>query len=173
MMTTTEITKLNNYKPTTAEIKILEVLTEPDNLTKSITEKAELAGVSRVTWYKAFSKSGFVSLISDTAIGLIRGRAIELVNASFREAKRGSFADRKMLLEVAQIYQGVPTHQTNIQVNVKPIYGGKSIEGTGDVTQDNDRVRAITITSKPLNQSSDTTASIDVKDSVDSTQENE
>ena len=167
-MTTKELTDNNNYKPTTAELRILEVLSNPDNILLSITKKAELADISRLTWYKAFAKPGFVNLISDTAIGLIRGRAIELVNASFREAKRGSFADRKMLLEVAKIYQGVPTHQTNIQVNVKPIYGGKSI-----VTQDNDREDPLKIPSKPLNKSSDTTAPIDVKDSVDSTQENE
>ena len=165
-----EVTKLNNYNPTNAEVKILDVLSDPDNLRKNITEKSKLAGVSRKTWYASFAKSGFVSLIPNTSIEMIRARAIELTNAAIKAGLGNSFADRKMLLETAGVISERPTNPTVIVI---PIYGGKSIEGTGDVTQDNDRVRAVTITSKPLNQSSDTTASIDVKDSTDSTQENE
>lgn len=108
-----EITKPNDYKPTNAEIKILEVLSDPANLRKSITEKCEIAGISRTAWYESFKKPEFVSLIPNTAIDLIRARAVELVNASFNAALSGSFNDRKMLLESAKIVQP-PQQQINV-----------------------------------------------------------
>lgn len=127
-LSTDKLTKANEYNPTNAEVKILEVLSDPANLRKSITEKCEIAGISRTAWYESFKKPEFVSLIPNTAIGLIKARAIELVNASFNAALSGSYNDRKMLLESANIVQA-PQQQTNIQVNnVIPILGGNAIQ---------------------------------------------
>ena len=159
------------YKPTKERQRLLDVL--DDGVSYSVTDLCIKAGVTRTVYYDAIKDDNFVATLFHTTSGKIYAAMPAIMAKVVKQAEKGSFAHQKMLFEMMKIYQGVPTHQTNIQVNVKPIYGGKSIEGTGDVTQDNDRVRAITITSKPLNQSSDTTAPLDVKDSVDSTQENE
>lgn len=125
---TEALTKNDEYQPTTAELKILDILSDPNSYRLSITEKCEIAKVSRETYYKTMRKSQFVNLIPKTALELVKQRAIDLINASYKAAVSGSFNDREMLLEIAELKQSKGT-KINLQQNtVIPILGGKSIE---------------------------------------------
>lgn len=115
-MTETSLTEANEYKPTTAEVKLLDVLSDPTHYRKSITEKCEIAGISRVTYYEVMKKPDFVNLIPMTALQLVKSRATDLINASYDAALKGSFADRELLLEMAGLKVDKKA-ETQVQVN--------------------------------------------------------
>lgn len=110
-----DLANVDEYQPTTAEMKLLEVLSDPTHFRKSITDKCELAGISRETYYKSLRKSQFVNLIPATAMELVKARAMDLINASYEAALKGSFADRELLIEMAGMHTGKP--ETAVQVN--------------------------------------------------------
>ena len=95
---------MEGYKPTPAEEKILEVLLDPANIGKSVTEKCELAGVSRQVYYKAMEKAEFKELTQNMSIDLIKGNVVDLVNAAVKHAKDGSHAHFKTLMEMAGMH---------------------------------------------------------------------
>lgn len=113
---TLALTNPDEYRPTHSELKILEVLSDPTHYRKSVTEKCELAGISRETYYQSMRKSDFVNLIPMTALQLVKSRATDLINASYDAALRGSFNDRELLLEMAGLKQD-KKNETNVQVN--------------------------------------------------------
>lgn len=113
---TQALTNPDEYKPTHSELKILEVLSDPTHYRKSVTEKCELAGISRETYYQSMRKSDFVNLIPMTALQLVKSRATDLINASYDAALKGSFADRELLLEMAGLKVD-KKQETNVQVN--------------------------------------------------------
>ena len=57
------VTKGNIYKPTTAEKKLLEVLINPENAGKTVTDICNLANVSRRKYYEAMGKEEFIGLL--------------------------------------------------------------------------------------------------------------
>lgn len=96
-------TDIDKYKPTPAEEKILEVCLNPNNIGKTVTEKMSIAGVCRETWYKAFRKPGFVNLINETAVDLVKEKVADILAASVEAATKGGvrgYQDRRMLLEM-------------------------------------------------------------------------
>lgn len=111
------LTEANEYTPTPAEAKLLEVLSDPAHYRKSITDKCLEAGISRVTYYEIIKRPQFVNLISTTALQLVKSRATDLINASYDAALKGSFSDRELLLEMAGLIQGKPGLQLNQQIN--------------------------------------------------------
>lgn len=114
-MIETALTEVNEYQPTAAEARLLEVLSDPTHFRKSITDKCEIAGISRVTYYEVMKKPQFVNLIPKTAMELVKARAMDLINASYEAALKGSFADRELLIEMAGMHNGKP--ETQVQVN--------------------------------------------------------
>ena len=145
------------YKPTKERQRLLDVL--DDGVSYSVTDLCIKAGVTRTVYYDAIKDDNFVATLFHTTSGKIYAAMPAIMAKVVKQAEKGSFAHQKMLFEMMKIYQGVPQNQTNIQINVKPIYGGKSIP-----------VDPLTIDSKPLNKPTDTTAPLGVKNSVDSTQ---
>lgn len=99
------MTKNDNYTPTVAEKKLLEVLINPENLGKSVTELCNLADVSRNKYYDAMKKTSFQELVKHTTMELIKGKIGDVVNATYLYAlgERGH-QDRKMLLTMAGLY---------------------------------------------------------------------
>lgn len=80
-------------------------MSTPGNNYLSVTALCKLAGISRVTYYHYFDSQEFVKAYDRMTKDLIKGAVIPIVNAAIREGKQSSFQDRKMLLEMAGIYQ--------------------------------------------------------------------
>jgi hypothetical protein len=103
-LTPNKDTGLDNYKITPAETRLLEVLLDPANTGKNITEKCELAEISREYYYRIMKKPDFVSLLNKTAIDLVKEKISDILSASIKVATgsgaRG-YQDRRMLLEMA------------------------------------------------------------------------
>ena len=99
-------TELDNYEPTPAEQRLLQVLLDPANVGKSVTEKCQLAGVSRDVYYKAMQKEGFIRLKNRLTYDLLKANIDEVLRATFKYALNNSknHADRKLLLEMYGLY---------------------------------------------------------------------
>lgn len=124
-MTTELVTETHEYQPTAAEARLLEVLSDPLHFRKSITEKCELADIARKTYYEVMKRPEFVTLIPKTALDLVKTRAMDLINASYDAALRGSFSDREMLLEMAGIREDKKNQGVNIQNNTFVVTRGE------------------------------------------------
>lgn len=114
------MTKDNIYRPTVAEKRLLEVLLNPENLGKSVTELCNLAEVSRNKYYDAMKKEEFVREVSETSQKLVMAKIGDVVNATYKYAlaERGH-QDRKMLLTMAGIH--VERTEATVNSNVKQI----------------------------------------------------
>lgn len=94
-----------DYKPTATEKRLLEVLLNPENQYKTVTDICLLAKCGRNTYYEAFKKEGFVQLYQAETKNMITQKIAPVVNAFVREAMRGSFQHGKVLLEMAGMYK--------------------------------------------------------------------
>jgi hypothetical protein len=95
---------VTEYRPTTAEQKLLEVLLTPECRNLSKTEICKRAGISRQTYYKTFKKPAFVAYYETQARDLVREAVGPVVNAFVQEAKKGSYPHGKVVLEMAGLY---------------------------------------------------------------------
>lgn len=113
-----DVTKGNIYKPTTAEKKLLEVLINPENAGKTVTDICNLANVSRRKYYEAMGKEEFSNLVNETTMDLVTAKAGSVLNAAYKYAmKEKGFQDRKMILTIAGIY--VDKSQTELSGGIK------------------------------------------------------
>lgn len=101
------------YEPTEKEKNLLEVLLNPENRMKSITDICKLAKCTRPVYYEAFSKSGFVEIYKQGSVDLVKQSIGSVLNTFIREAQRGSFQHGKVILEMAGIY----TEKSDIKVS--------------------------------------------------------
>lgn len=92
------------YEPTEKEKNLLEVLLNPENRMKSITDVCKLAKCSRPAYYDAFKKPGFVAIYEQASLNIVKQSIAPVLNAFVREAQRGSYQHGKALLEMAGIY---------------------------------------------------------------------
>lgn len=99
-----DLQNLTEYKPTEKEKALLEVLINPQNRMKSITDICKLANCSRPVYYEAFSKQGFVEIYNKYSVDLVKQSVASVLNTFVREAQRGSFQHGKVLLEMAGVY---------------------------------------------------------------------
>ena len=98
-------TKDDKYKMTAAEKKLFEVLVNPEHTGKSVTKLCNLASISRNKYYDAMKKEPFVQLVNRTTMELIKGKASDVLNATYKFAlQEKGHQDRKMLLTIAGIY---------------------------------------------------------------------
>lgn len=95
---------LTDYKLTEKEKNLIEVLLNPENRMKSITDICKLAKCSRPVYYEAFSKPGFVEIYKKRSVDMVKQSIASVINTFIREAQRGSFQHGKVLLEMAGIY---------------------------------------------------------------------
>lgn len=124
------MTERNKYKPTAAEKKLLEVLINPDYLGKSVTTICKAAGVSRKKYYDAMGKEEFVGLVNDTTMDLIKGKASEVLNATYKYALTAKgHQDRKLILTIAGIYTDKVEHSGSLDISktakeIEDFFGG-------------------------------------------------
>lgn len=112
---------LTAYNPTPSEEKLLEVLLNPRNRMKSITDICKIAEISRTTYYEAFSKPEFVEHYNKRAVELVKQQVAPVINAFVAEAKRGSFQHGKVLLEMGGVYtekQQIEATNTNFNTEL-------------------------------------------------------
>ena len=93
------------YEPTPSELKLLEVLCNPECATLNKTEKCAKADISIKTYDRAMEKEGFQKLIKKTSLELVSGNLCNIVNATIRFATSmpQCSADRKVLLQMADM----------------------------------------------------------------------
>lgn len=101
------------YEPTEKEKNLLEVLMNPENRMKSITDICKLAKCTRPVYYEAFAKPGFVSLYNKQSVDLVKQNVASVINTFVREAQRGSFQHGKVILEMAGVY----TEKSDVKVS--------------------------------------------------------
>lgn len=94
----------NEQNLTKAEENLLEVLLNPENRMKSVTEICKAAKIERATYYRAFAKPDFVRIYNKQSIDLVKQCVSPVINSFIREAQRGSFQHGKILLEMAGLY---------------------------------------------------------------------
>jgi hypothetical protein len=99
-------TKVDTYKPTAGEMKLIEALSNPENRDINVSELCLLIGISRAAYYKMFAKDEFVKFYNEFQFKLIKGNIGDIIKATVRFATEsaGNHADRKMLLEMAGVY---------------------------------------------------------------------
>lgn len=98
--------KLDIYKLTKAEKRIMEVCMNIELTSKNTLEKCKFAQTSRETWYTAMRKPEFVALLNAATMDMLKGKMGDLVNATYKFATTDSrcSADRKILLTMAGLY---------------------------------------------------------------------
>lgn len=97
-------TEDNEYKPTTAQKKLLAVMLNPDHRFLSITDICKTAKCNRTSYYKAFGNPRFVAYYKSKSEDLISHAVMPVINALVKGAKAGSQPHIKMVLEIANIY---------------------------------------------------------------------
>ena len=92
------------YEPSQNEVTLLEILLNPENRMKSITDICKLGKFSRDFYYRTMKKKDFKAYYKEMTRDLIHESVGPIVNAFIKEAKRGSFQHGRILLEMAEIY---------------------------------------------------------------------
>ena len=111
---------------TKKEQALLEVLLDPNNRLKSITDICGLVPCDRKTFYKAFKKPKFADLYAEMAADLSRKHLGQVMNAFVKEATRGSFQHGKVLLEMAGVYTEKSKHEVS-GPDGKPLHSGEDL----------------------------------------------
>lgn len=91
-------------KLTPAQARLLEVLLDPANRLRSVTDVCQMAEITRDTYYQAFKRPMFVKRYEEQSKDLALRHAGPVMNAFVREATRGSFQHGKVILEMAGLY---------------------------------------------------------------------
>ena len=103
------------YEPTEKEKCLLDILLNPENRMKNVTEICKLAKCTRPVYYDAFAKPEFVEIYKQKSIDLVKQCVAPLINTFIREAQRGSFQHGKVLLEMSEVF----TDKLSIEGSVK------------------------------------------------------
>ena len=108
--------KVNEYEPTAAEKRILEVALNPESFSMNIEERCKAAKTSKVTWYKAMGKQPFTDLLNSLTMDMLKGKVSNIVNATYKFATTDSkcASDRKVLLTMAGLYTDKQQLDNNI-----------------------------------------------------------
>jgi hypothetical protein len=101
-----KMTNLDGYKLTAAEERLLEVLMNPNYYGKSITEKCQVAEISRETYYQTMRRPEFTDFYNQQIQANLKNSVGKIIQATENFATRfpGNHQDRKMLLEIAGAY---------------------------------------------------------------------
>lgn len=123
------VTKLNEYRPTKAEKRLLEALVNPDNMRINVEDLCAVAKISKNTYYTAMKKPGFVKLVNETTLELVKGKVSDVLNASYRYAlTEKGFQDRKILLQMAGLLVEKSETTVNGNLNINNPYEGLTEE---------------------------------------------
>ncbi len=94
------ITNTDKYLLTDYGKKLLEVLVNPEHYGKSVTEKCQIAGVSRDTYYRLMKEDGFIDILNETSVSMIKGHVNDILQATLKFSLKDPkcHSDRIMLL---------------------------------------------------------------------------
>ena len=114
--------KTDEYSPTPAEIKLVEVLLNPESYKKSITEKCQMAGISRDSYYRIMKNPEFCEYYNEQVRANIKSSVGEIIQATRNFGTRfpGNHQDRKILLEMAGAYteKSEVKHTGNVLIEI-------------------------------------------------------
>lgn len=104
----------NVYLPTPAQVKLIEVLVNPEHFKKNITEKCRIAGVDRSVYYDAIKKPEFKKFLKEATIDILGSEVADVITAvkKYAISDPKCHADRKMWLELTGLYK----NEQNIKV---------------------------------------------------------
>lgn len=123
------VTKPNEYRPTKAEKRLLEALVNPENMRINVEDLCAVAKISKNTYYAAMKKPGFVKLVNETTLELVKGKVSDVLNASYRYALTDKgFQDRKILLQMAGLLVEKSETTVNGNLNINNPYEGLTEE---------------------------------------------
>ena len=115
-----DATENNEYKPTDAENKLLEVMLNPENRFLSKTATCEKAGINRTTYYRIFSKPEFVAYYKKKALDLVDQAVVPIINTFNKLAIAGSFQHGKAVLDMARMSNDTLKIKTaNVNLNAE------------------------------------------------------
>jgi len=104
-----EMEKANEFENMTpSEIRLVEVLLNPENIGLTVVEKCKKADISPMHYYRMMKNSEYVKKVHELTLNMIKGRIADVIQASLECAlndKYKGFADRKMLLEMSGMYR--------------------------------------------------------------------
>jgi len=93
------------------QAKLLKVLINPENQDKSVTEICSIAGIGRQTYYRAMKDEIFQNALEKAHKDLLSISLLPITHQIVKRAKKESFQDRKMVLEILGIYNPKLIHQ--------------------------------------------------------------
>lgn len=93
------------YIPSQNEQALLDVLLDPYHRMSSVTRQCELAGVSRMAYYRALKNQDFMRYYRDALYDLVKAHSGQLINIGIREARKGSYPHWKSLMEMGGFLQ--------------------------------------------------------------------
>lgn len=116
------------YIPTTAEKKLFEVFSDPENYTIPINALCNKADVARNTYYEACKKPGFIEMKNKILDKVFESLVPEVKKAAMKYAitNAKNFQDRKMILEMTGEYK--PQQDININAGVEKSALEKELE---------------------------------------------
>ena len=92
------------WTPTKAEIKLLDVLIDPNNRFLTVDEMCKKAKVCRDIHYRAFKKPEFCEYYNKLSHTILARSVAPIYNSMAREAVRGSHPHQKTCLEMLGLY---------------------------------------------------------------------
>jgi len=98
---------------TEAGVRLLKIITKPENRLKSITDICTMADIARGTYYNLFRTDSFVKAYTEACQLMLLSYALPASAALGEQAKRGDTAAIKMVLELAGLYQNTATINVN------------------------------------------------------------
>ncbi len=125
-----------NGNLTKSEQNLLEVMLNPENRMKSVTEICKLAKIERVTYYRAFQKPEFVEIYNKRSVDLVKQSVASVLNTFVREAQRGSFQHGKIILEMAGVYTEKSDVKVSGAVNVNNPFEGLTTDELKKLIED-------------------------------------
>jgi hypothetical protein len=99
---------------TSGQLKLLEVLSNPEHYNKPVNEKCNLAGISRKTYYKYLKDENFRNAVNEIFKEILVGAKIPLLRQAIKAGLGKSHPDRKMCLEMSGDYNPKITHEGEI-----------------------------------------------------------
>lgn len=100
----TGTTDENEFRPSSYELALLEVMLDPRNRLGSVVETCALVPCDRKVYYRAMKKPEFVKLYLAESIALTHRAVAPVLNSVIREATRGSYQHAKIVLGMADVY---------------------------------------------------------------------
>lgn len=110
---------------TAKQAKVLEVMTDPANYHLTMTEKAEMAGITRAGLYYSIGTRELTEAMKDHAMANVAYELPGLMNAAIQTAKvigSAGHQDRKMLLSTMGIVTDKREQTNDVTLTMKAVF---------------------------------------------------